>query len=50
MTEILERKDLVEVAEDKVYVTKLKGPLVDGWQKKGEDFADRVSGSVAGSR
>ena len=49
MTEILEAKGLVEVAEDKVYVTKLKGPLEDGWQKKVEDFAARLSGSVAGS-
>jgi hypothetical protein len=49
MTETLEGNALVEVAEDKVCVTKLKGPLVDGWQKKGEHFADRVSGPVAGS-
>jgi menaquinone-dependent protoporphyrinogen IX oxidase len=49
MTEILEAKGLVEVAEDKVNVTKLKGPLEDGWQKKVEDFAARLSGSVAGS-
>lgn len=49
MTEILEAKGLVEVAEDKVYVTKLKGPLEDGWQRKVEEFANRLSGSVAGS-
>jgi menaquinone-dependent protoporphyrinogen IX oxidase len=33
MNEILEGKGLVEVAEDKVYVTKLKGPLEDGGRR-----------------
>jgi len=50
MNEILERKGLVEVAEEKVYVTKLKGPLEDGWQEKVEAFAaglPRGSGSQA---
>jgi len=27
----------------------LKGPLEDGWENKVEDFAARVSDSVAGS-
>jgi len=39
MNEILEGKGLVEVAEEKVYVTGLKGPLEDGWQRKVEAFA-----------
>lgn len=42
MNEILEGKGLVQVAEDKVYVTKLKGPLEGGWQKKVEAFAARL--------
>ena len=49
MIGILEGKGLIEVAEDKVYVTKLKGPLEDGWQKTVEDFATRLSGSVPSS-
>ena len=42
MNEILQGKGLVEVAEDKVFVTGLKGPLEDGWQRKVEAFADRI--------
>jgi len=34
MNEILEGKGLVKVAEDKVLVTGLKGPLEVGWQDK----------------
>jgi menaquinone-dependent protoporphyrinogen IX oxidase len=49
MNEILEGKGLVEVAEEKVYVTKLKGPLEDVWQKKVEAFAGRLFGSDADS-
>jgi hypothetical protein len=42
MNEILQRAGLVNVAEDKVLVTALKGPLEEGWQKKVEAFAARV--------
>src|SRR5215831_1980527 len=42
MREILQGKGLVEVAEDKVFVTGLKGPLEDGWQSKVEAFAARI--------
>jgi len=55
INEILQGKGLVSVAEDKVYVTGLKGPLEDGWQTKVESFATRIAaspgseGSVAGS-
>jgi hypothetical protein len=42
MTEILQRKGLVEVAEDKVLVTEIKGPLEAGWQHKVEAFAARI--------
>jgi hypothetical protein len=48
MNDILGGKGLVEVAEGWVYVTKLKGPLEDGWQKKVKEFEARLSGSVAG--
>jgi hypothetical protein len=39
MNDILQRKGLVNVAENKVLVTGLKGPLEDGWQTKMAAFA-----------
>ena len=42
MNEILQGKGLVKVAEDKVLVTGLKGPLEEGWQKKVEAFVARI--------
>ena len=42
MNEILQGKGLVEVAEDKVFVTGLKGPLESGWQDKVHAFAGRI--------
>ena len=53
MNEILQGKGLINVAEDKVHVTGLKGPLEEGWQKRVESFATRIlatpdaEGSVA---
>jgi menaquinone-dependent protoporphyrinogen IX oxidase len=43
MNEILQGKGLVNVAEDKVHVTGLKGPLEEGWQKKVEAFVTRIA-------
>ena len=42
MNEILQGKGLVKVAEDKIFVTGMKGPLEEGWQKKVEAFAARI--------
>jgi menaquinone-dependent protoporphyrinogen IX oxidase len=42
MNEALQRKGLVEVAEEKVYVTDIKGPLENGWEAKVAAFADRM--------
>jgi multimeric flavodoxin WrbA len=42
MNEILQEKGLVKVAEGKVLVTGVKGPLEEGWQKKVEAFASRI--------
>jgi menaquinone-dependent protoporphyrinogen IX oxidase len=48
MNEILQGKGLVRVAEDKVLVTGMKGPLEDGWQAKVAAFAGRLPiGSAA---
>jgi menaquinone-dependent protoporphyrinogen IX oxidase len=42
MNEILEAKGLVKVAEGKILVTGLKGPLEEGWQQKVEAFAAQL--------
>lgn len=42
MNELLQGKGLVEVAEDKVFVTDIKGPLEGGWQEKVEAFVARI--------
>jgi multimeric flavodoxin WrbA len=42
MNEILQHKGLVEVAEGKVQVTGVKGPLEEGWQEKVEAFITRI--------
>ena len=42
MNEILQGKGLAEVAEGKVAVTGIKGPLEEGWRRKVEDFAARI--------
>jgi len=42
MNEILQEKGLVKVAEGKILVTGLKGPLEEGWQKKVEAFASQL--------
>lgn len=42
MTEILDGKGLVKVAEGKVQVTGLKGPLEEGWEKKVEAFSQLI--------
>jgi menaquinone-dependent protoporphyrinogen IX oxidase len=42
MNEILQEKGLVKVAEGKILVTGLKGPLEEGWQKKVEAFSSQI--------
>jgi menaquinone-dependent protoporphyrinogen IX oxidase len=42
MNEILQKKVLVKVAEGKILVTGLKGPLEEGWQKKVEVFVSQI--------
>lgn len=42
MNEVLQAKGLRRVAEGKVYVTGIKGPLEDGWQVKVEEFVRAV--------
>jgi menaquinone-dependent protoporphyrinogen IX oxidase len=47
MNEILQGKGLVNVAEDKVLVTGLKGPLEEGWETNVEAFVARIPASIA---
>lgn len=47
MNELLQNKGLVKVAEGKVLVTGLKGPLEEGWQEKVGDLASRITEAMA---
>ncbi len=47
MNDVLQGKGLVHVAEDKVHVTGLKGPLEDGWEEKVSVFVRRIGQGVA---
>ena len=42
INEMLQKKGLVKVAEGKIFVTGLKGPLEEGWQKEVEAFASQI--------
>ena len=42
MNEMLQKKGLVKVAEGKIFVTGVKGPLEEGWQKEVEAFASQI--------
>ncbi len=42
MSEILQEKGLVKVAQGKIIVTGLKGPLQEDWQNKVQAFASEV--------
>ncbi len=42
MEEILKGKRSVKVADLKVYVVGMKGPLEEGWEKKVEEFASQI--------
>jgi flavodoxin len=43
LSEALAPKGLVKVADMKVFVTGLKGPLEEGWQGKVEGFVEKVA-------
>jgi multimeric flavodoxin WrbA len=42
INEMLQKKGLGKVAEGKIFVTGLKGPLEPNWQKEVEAFASRI--------
>lgn len=47
MNQLLQDKGLVKVADDKVLVTGLRGPLEQGWQGKVEAFVTLIAASPA---
>jgi menaquinone-dependent protoporphyrinogen IX oxidase len=49
MHEMLQDKGLIEVGQDVVHVTDIKGPLEDGWETKVAAFADRLCATPAPS-
>jgi hypothetical protein len=49
MNELLQRAGLVEVAEERVFVTGLKGPLEEEWPRKVAAFAGLIAQHRAGS-
>jgi len=42
INETLQKKGLLKVAEGKIFVTGIKGPLEPNWQKEVETFASRI--------
>ncbi|NYT12644.1 MAG: flavodoxin family protein [Methanomassiliicoccales archaeon] len=42
MDDVLKPKGMVKVADVKIYVTGLKGPLEEGWREDLEAFMDRI--------
>ena len=43
INEMLQKKGLVKVAEGKIFVTGIKGPLEENWQKEVEAFASQIT-------
>lgn len=48
MNELLQNAGLIKVAEDKILVTEIRGPLEDGWEAKVQVFAEQVVTTTAG--
>jgi menaquinone-dependent protoporphyrinogen IX oxidase len=46
MHQMLQDKGLVEVAQDAVFVTDLKGPLEDAWETKVDAYAGRIAAAL----
>jgi flavodoxin len=43
INEMLQKKGLIKVTEGKIFVTGLKGPLEEDWQKEVEAFVSRIT-------
>jgi len=42
MSQMLEKKGLIKVAEGRILVTAIKGPLEEGWQNKVGAFVSQI--------
>jgi hypothetical protein len=50
MNELLQNAGLAKVAEDKILVNEIRGPLEDGWEAKVQSFAEQVLTTTAGMK
>jgi hypothetical protein len=48
MNELLQNAGLIKVAEDKILVTEIRGPLEDGFEVKVQGFTEQVLTTTAG--
>ena len=48
INELLERAGLTRVAEDRILVTEIRGPLEDGWEATVRSFAEQVVTETVG--
>jgi flavodoxin len=48
LTEILAPQELVKVADMRVLVKDIQGPLEEGWETKGKSFVDMIETGTAG--
>jgi hypothetical protein len=50
MNELLQGAGLTKIADDKILVTGIKGPLEDGWETKVDDFVHQVLTTSTGAQ
>ncbi len=48
INELLQTAGLTKIAEDRILVTAIRGPLEDGWESKVQTFAEQVVTTTAG--
>jgi hypothetical protein len=50
MNELLQGAGLTKIADDKILVSGIKGPLEDGWETKVDDFVHQVLTTTTGAQ
>lgn len=50
INELLQNAGLTRIAEDRILVTEIRGPLEDGWEAKVQSFAEQVVTATAGAQ
>jgi hypothetical protein len=48
ISELLQAAGLTKIAENRILVTGIRGPLEDGWEAKVQSFAEQVLTTTAG--